>query len=327
MLSSLLLVIILSIPVTVLVLQKNTDIQQHASDHDEDDDAVETTVNAQQITRADIWKIVERYRVCRKNHRPKKCWKNVEALLPPGLKDRIRPTVTPEPTTPDSELPVSTVPDQSPTPTSYIGPVTTDTPTPTPYATGWVTQPVPSSSETGQTQITVTVCPHGLGNCGDNVVSPSSAKTDPVHTTRSLSMSVYSLSNQLVTTKQITVTYSAGAGNFTGTSDFSDVPSGNYIIKMQLPGYLSGAASGVQSIIANQLNYLPPVYLITGDINADNIINIQDYIRLTDCYGDLTQNTTCTDEQKTATDLNDDGQVNFIDYNLFIREISSQKGI
>jgi hypothetical protein len=44
------------------------------------------------------------------------------------------------------------------------------------------------------------------------------------------------------------------------------------------------------------------------------------------CYSDFSPAKSCTSANKLLTDLNDDGNVNQTDYNLFLREISVQNG-
>jgi hypothetical protein len=44
------------------------------------------------------------------------------------------------------------------------------------------------------------------------------------------------------------------------------------------------------------------------------------------CYSDFEPVANCTPAEALATDFNDDGAVNQVDYNLFLREIVTQPG-
>jgi len=75
---------------------------------------------------------------------------------------------------------------------------------------------------------------------------------------------------------------------------------------------------GQAIVITNQV-------VIIGDIypspSGDNVIDINDYDSLINCFGSKADSTSCND--KIASDLNDDGVVNGADYNLLLSSIKT----
>ena len=102
-------------------------------------------------------------------------------------------------------------------------------------------------------------------------------------------------------------------------------PTGNYTARLAVPGYLRKSYTGIISITANQTTQLPPLALTTGDSNNDNSLSVLDYNIILDCYSVLTPAQNCSNgDKKLSADLTDDGKVNQFDYNLFLRELSTQ---
>jgi len=123
------------------------------------------------------------------------------------------------------------------------------------------------------------------------------------------------------------VSYNTTTGNFTGNIDLgADFNTGIYTVKIKTDKYLRGLVTGIQTITKGQINTLPSLTLVTGDINNDNQINIVDYNILIGCYSDLLPAVNCTDSNKDLSDLTDDNGVNQFDYNLFIRELTNIGG-
>ena len=290
---------------TVITLQNRTSIQQEAhggrQGDDDDDRKIDKIARDEEPRKLNLRKIFERYKVCRKNNTPKKCWKNIEEILPPDLRDRLKITVTPAPTT--------VLPPDTPAPTQ--------------------SSPAPTHSG-GASNVTfaVNVCPHAIGSCGDNV-APGQGTLNPLNPTREVLLSIKNENNQEVGTFEGNVTYDASAKHFKGTINVSIITPGSYLVTVKMPGYLSALAPGIQRVqSASAQHALPLTYLVTGDINNDNAINIQDYHIFISCYSDFEESSAeCTTSEKEASDLNDDGEVNFIDYNVFLRELSAQRGV
>jgi len=239
----------------------------------------------------------------------------------------VPPTSTPTPTT----VPTATAtPTQIPTPTlattsptialdtsPTAGPTATVVPSPTPT--------VPA----GTTQLALDVLLHGIGNSGDNSnpTDSSLSNKSPNHTARNVIIGLYDLSNHLVASPTGTLVYASESGSFKGTLVLdSAIPTGNYTLKVKEDTHLRRLVPGILTITKQQSNPVPAVTLVAGDITGDNTVDIRDYNLLIGCYGDLLPPVDCTDANKVIADLNDDGPVNQVDYNFFLREIAVQAG-
>lgn len=225
------------------------------------------------------------------------------------------PTPTPSPT-------ITPTPTKTPTPSPTRTPTPTPTVTPTPTLTPTST-PIPQA-----TIFNLTVFLHGLGNSGDNAnpTSHSLSNKNPSRKTRDIKVSLHNASDQLILQKSGTVTYDTTAGNFKGTVDMgTTITTGVYTIKITSPFYLTQIIPGIQTVNAGTTNTFPNVTLVTGDSDQSNTLNILDYNMILGCYSDFSPPVSCTPDQKLATDLTDDENVNQFDYNLFLRELSIQK--
>lgn len=176
------------------------------------------------------------------------------------------------------------------------------------------------------TTIGVTLFLHGIGNGGDNTAPGTKGNLQPVHTQRDVTLDIYNSTNQLVQTIAGSVTYSATAGNFGGIFDAGTLATGVYQIRLSSPHYLSKFLPGIQTLTAGQSVALQPLHLIAGDSNLDNKLSVADYTVLLDCWSsDLKPAANCADTtKKQQADINDDGNVNEFDYNLFLRELAVQ---
>lgn len=125
-----------------------------------------------------------------------------------------------------------------------------------------------------------------------------------------------------------TVQYNTASGTFINAKfDASAIPHGTYQIVIKMPQYLntqvqSGATKTfalVDSVNPQALT-LPEITMPAGDINpfpnGNNAIDINDYNALFSCFGRKAQTSSCRSAQ--APDLNDDGIVDGIDYNIFL---------
>ncbi|HVA96989.1 MAG TPA: VWA domain-containing protein [Candidatus Acidoferrales bacterium] len=209
-----------------------------------------------------------------------------------------------------------------PTPTPTPTPKPTSTPTPKPTQT-----PTPTPAIT---TMSMTVYLDGIGNRGDNTnpTESSLSNKNPKHTTIGADIQIFTLSNQQIAGGTGTLTYNQTNGDYTGNVPISaGFPTGQYIIKVKTNTHLRRQIQQIQSITAGTVNTITSVALVAGDVDNNNVLNILDYNLLLGCYSDLTAATNCADSTtQTNSDLNDDGAVNQIDYNLFIRELSTQPG-
>ena len=214
------------------------------------------------------------------------------------------------------------------TPTTVIS----ATATPSPLITNTITptgvSPTMTPTVNGK-RLDLTVLLHCMGNSGDNVNETNASLSNkyPKHPEKTVLVGIYNALNQLVATKTATILYSSPSGNFTGSVNLdSNFPTGNYIVKVKNSTHLQRRVGGIISIGSSQATILPTVTLITGDANNDNVINILDYNMLIGCYSDLLAAPSCDEQKKLVTDMDDDGNVNQTDYNLFLREITVQNG-
>lgn len=241
------------------------------------------------------------------------------------------------------------LPEVNPTPTPTMTPTPTLTPTMTPSATPTLTL-TPTAIPTATTipttiptltftptptnkpitmQLTLDILHHGIGTSGDNTnpTASSLSNKNPLHPVQAANVMVYNAANQLIASSTGQLTYASESGSFKGTIGLTDpITTGIYTVKVDTERHLTRLIAGIQSLTANQNNQLPTTELVTGDITNDNQLDIRDYNLLLDCYSDLSTAAACNDVKKAASDINDDGPVNQVDYNLFLREISTQPG-
>jgi hypothetical protein len=227
-------------------------------------------------------------------------------------------TATPVPQPTNTPIPTPTSVPPSPT-TNSTQPTATLIPTNLPGATN---TPVP-----GSTILNILLSLHGIGTGGDSVNQNASGNTSPLRADRTVTVEIYDVQNQLVLTKQTTVSYDGASGKFVGSLDLGpEFNSGVYTVKIKTDQFLRGLVSGIQTITTGQTTSLPDLVLVSGDVNGDNQVNIVDYNLLIGCYSDLLPAIDCTPANNTLTDLNDDGNVNQFDYNLFLRELTNVGG-
>ncbi|MBI3093111.1 MAG: hypothetical protein HYZ02_02645, partial [Candidatus Levybacteria bacterium] len=112
-------------------------------------------------------------------------------------------------------------------------------------------------------------------------------------------------------------------GNHAGTVDVVNaITTGTYNIKVKADKYLRKLIKDVQ-ITQDATNRISQITLVLGDINADNKLSILDYNILVDCFGDKANSQTCGNNNKDFADLDDNGRIDGVDYNLFLRSLSS----
>lgn len=191
-------------------------------------------------------------------------------------------------------------------------------PTPTPT-------PVPGSAK-----FDLDIILHGIGAGGDNAnpTGNSLSNKEPKHPVQSAFVNIYNVNNELFATASGEVTYDPQMGNYKGTVTTSKlVPAGAYTIKVTVDRHLRRLVPGIQNLNGGATIKLQQIQAIAGDITRDNRLDILDYNLIIDCYSDLAPAPACDDPTKKAnSDLNDDDIVGFTDYNLFLRELSTQPG-
>jgi hypothetical protein len=169
---------------------------------------------------------------------------------------------------------------------------------------------------------------HGIGFGGDNTNASIAGNLNPQRNERDLIVYLEDSSGNSISAGVGQVIYSSSSGVFTGNISLSDtVSSGNYLLKIKSDQYLRKQIGGIVSVVKGESAKVPEFSLITGDVDNNNKVDINDYNLLIDCYSDLLPARNCNDDnKKLMADLSDDGYVNADDYNLFIRELSVASG-
>jgi hypothetical protein len=202
-----------------------------------------------------------------------------------------------------------------------------DTISPTLEPTEQITPPItPNLTITPSGNITknlsVTIFMHGIGKSGDNVNPQafSFSNQNPSHKTRKVTIQAFKSGNQLSSSGTTNVTYNSQNGDYKGIVRLDNLENGEfYMLKAQIDGYLIKKYDQPYTISSSDA--LPPITLITGDVNSDNVLNILDYNSIVGCMGSSFNS--CNDK---GADLTDNGQVDVLDLNLFFREISVTSG-
>ncbi len=215
-------------------------------------------------------------------------------------------------------------------PITPSGPVTTPTHTPTPsdpVTTLTVTPPIPTPPP-GSTLLSVNVFLHTIGNSGDNINqgNHSGSNKNPKNRTRTVNVQILDGTEKVIASGSGRIVYASASGSFKGNVSIPNLPStGEYEIKIKELSRLQREVPGIQLLTKGILNTVPEVHLIAGDANGDNKLDILDFNFLDDCFGNKA-NATCTSDKRTKTDFDDNGVVDFIDYNILLRELGVQFG-
>lgn len=226
------------------------------------------------------------------------------------------PRATPTPTIPPSGGSGGSDTNTGSTPPSSGGPGTNPAPSISP----------PSGGSGTHTYLNLAVLLPGLGAQGNGNTNFHSGNT------RKMTISIYSKDANIhdVTTQpliaplqNIVITYNTNNGFFTNTSiDLGTGLSDNeYQVLVKVPQFLrqriitTGTTDTTIHLIPGQ-TISTQVSLVPGDVAPIfNVLDIQDYNALVSCYNkNVTANPACIME-----DINDDGQIDLVDLNLFLR--------
>ena len=180
-----------------------------------------------------------------------------------------------------------------------------------------------TSTNHARTVVSISVSMPGIGNTSGN-------NNNPLHPQRNLDVRLINgYTNQQVAAKVWTATYSRTTGLYSMIVDMGSVATGAYFLRARMSNTLFKQAQGFFSIDSrgttiNVVN-LP---LVSGDINADNRLDVFDYNLLIGCYGSKINTSSCLNP--SGSNLNDDshnGQnvVDGADYNLWLREVITQQ--
>ncbi len=124
------------------------------------------------------------------------------------------------------------------------------------------------------------------------------------------------------------IEYKRSLGKFGGKLATNQVlQPGNYLVRLKADKYLSRTLPGIIPVTSNGPNEhtISTTVLLAGDISSDNKLDIDDYNRLVSCFG-IKLNTPSCGEFKDKADLDNDGDVDGVDYNIFITNLSHRTG-
>lgn len=181
-------------------------------------------------------------------------------------------------------------------------------------------------AQTPSTIIYLKISLAGIGNAGDslNPTDTSLSTKYPANNSRKAKISFFRPNGDFVLSQAGDVlTYEDKSGTFVGTGDLgNNLPTGDYIIKIKVDGYLETVISQVVHIPIYSEVYISNVIAVAGDLTGDNKLDINDYNMLMGCYSDFLAANFCDADKQKLADYSNDGNVNVLDYNLFIREYS-----
>jgi hypothetical protein len=178
----------------------------------------------------------------------------------------------------------------------------------------------------------ITIGLDGLGAAGDYSLpcyslSGCGSNKNPLTSQRKLTVSILNSNNSNKASATTTVSYDTATGMFKGAASVN-VAAGTYKIKVKSPGFLTKTLEVSQSLAAGT-NAVSSANLVNGDIDNDNSLSVLDYNILISCskYSN-DSHALCNKnaDYKKLSDLNDNGIVDEVDYNLFLREYPVQNG-
>jgi hypothetical protein len=248
------------------------------------------------------------------------------AIQPNGRPTCIVPTPTSTP------VPPTSTPTSTPTPTPTSPPVPTPTPTSPPVPTPTPTSPpVPSNTPTPTVAAENTIIQ--LPGTAFNLLFTNRKNELIAHKDKSLTIYLYKSTDDpsIIDPKgerPIAKTTPANKFSSSGTSPISfelgKVPPETYKILLKSPQYLrtlvgtTAISQAGGTIILNAFN--KSLADGAGDVNDDNVINIQDYNAIVNCFDNKKNNPTCL--YKDNADLDDSGTIDGIDFNIFLTSLS-----
>lgn len=189
--------------------------------------------------------------------------------------------------------------------------LTTDDPTITPTGI----QPTNTLIPTLTSQATSMLISMKIPTIGSNEVTEN---TTPVNPSRPVNIEMYKGTTLSRTVSGI-LTFDGNIfkGNINTGEAFQ---SGSYTLKLKLPNSLRKTL-GTFTIAGNIS--VPLVTMVMGDTIVDNKLNIFDYNIIISCYEGRATEASCNGDNDIA-DLNDNGTVDSIDYNLILRSFDDQ---
>jgi len=214
-----------------------------------------------------------------------------------GIQETPSPTATPTPTTTRTHTPSPTASaTPSATRTATVPPTSTSTPTQTPMASA-----TPTATRTGTAPLT----PTGTATPSQTPsATPTETSPPPAGTLRGRVTLERRASNAGA---QVEV---AGRTVFTGpTGEYTvaDIPAGTYTLTIRRQSYLRTWRS--VTVIAGQVQDLPEVTLLAGDVNQDDHIELADATLIGQAWNSVPD----ASHWDPRADITGDRQVNVLD--------------
>lgn len=191
--------------------------------------------------------------------------------------------------------------------------------TPTPSPT--ITQIPTVTLSQGETGIKLSLRLPGIGKVsGDNAT--------PRRSVRSVKITVFDNTNAQVGVEHAgTVEYNTANGRFEGNIGLGTTfTTGSYTVKVKMDNTLIKRLSGIVTITqGNSENPTPQADLITGDLNQDNSLDVQDFTNVMACFH---HESACTGDIAILGDLNDNGITDGDndDMNILQRNFTNREG-
>ena len=159
--------------------------------------------------------------------------------------------------------------------------------------------------------LSVSVQIYGIGQGGN----PS-----PKHLTRKITAFVYGIKPDPVAVGNAFLVYD-GTNYFTGTIHLGKMSQGSYFVKLVGNNTLQVLAKPeFQTLLIGRTNVIPPVTLYQGDLDGNNVLDINDYNLALACF----QDKRCANA--SSIDFNDDGVTDVKDYNLMLQSFEMLHG-
>lgn len=180
---------------------------------------------------------------------------------------------------------------------------------------------VAPTSSPQTTVFAITAFVSGVGKASKK----AETNANPYHKTLMTNVLLYTRERQLASSGSGLLTYDESQGVYQGNVQIqsTDLHDGTYYVEVRSPHRLSSFTQEPKLITIGETNILSEIKLLAGDIRHDYSVDILDYNAVLDCSQELVDEKTCTQEQKLASDLNDDNQITQSDYSFILKQFAT----
>lgn len=144
--------------------------------------------------------------------------------------------------------------------------------------------------------------------------------THPKRTTRYAKMFLVNAKNFVTTSYDVALRYEESDGSFVGTLIVPDIDTGMYKVQMKVDGYLLSEFSESKFLAVGSEYFFVPVRLFAGDVNNDGRVSVVDYNLMLSCSIIAAESGTCSKQARILADLDDNGRVDENDQFIFIKQ-------